>query len=102
MENLINEFNNVYSEDNQDLFYTLCSGMDYDDVLCDYSEYPYLIAYIKTMFADDIEAKRIEFLEANNYDPSERDEEAFTLGLARELENSIKKISINYLNIFQK
>ena len=92
MENLINEFNLLKSEQNEELYFMIACGMDYEDVADEFPQYSNLISMIEGSLGDTITEKRIEFLKSHNGDPSESEEDDFNNDLASELENIIENV----------
>lgn len=92
MTNLINEFNLLKSEQNEELYFMIACGMDYEDVAYEFPQYSNLISMIEGSVGDAITEKRIEFLKSHNGDPSESEEDAFNNELATEIENIIENV----------
>ena len=64
------------------LFFLLCCGMNWNDIIDENEEYKDFISYIKDNFYTKIEKKRNQFLELWDFDPSEYVEENFHTDLA--------------------
>ena len=92
MKNLINEFNLLKSEQNEELYFMIACGIHYEDVAHEFPQYSNLISMIESSVGDDITEKRIEFLKSHNGDPSESEEDTFNNELATELENIIENV----------
>jgi hypothetical protein len=92
MTNLINEFNLLKSEQNEELYFMIACGMDYEDVTAEFPQYSNLINMIYGSLGETITEKRIEFIKAHNGDPLETEEDIFNNELSTEIETIIENV----------
>jgi hypothetical protein len=86
LNSALEQYEQLWDYDNENersnLMFSLCCGMDWNDIMNDNEDYKDFISYIKDNFYTKIEKKRTQFLELWDFDPSEYVEENFHTDLA--------------------
>jgi len=84
LDNINDQYEQLWDNESErsSLFFLLCCGMNWNDIMDENEEYKDFISYIKDKFYTKIEKKRNQFLELWDFDPSEYVEENFHTDLA--------------------
>jgi len=84
LDNINDQYEQLWDNESErsSLFFLLCCGMDWNDIMDENEDYKDFISYIKDNFYTKIEKKRNQFLELWDFDPSEYVEENFHTDLA--------------------
>jgi hypothetical protein len=84
LDNINDQYEQLWDNESErsSLFFLLCCGMNWNDIMHENEEYKDFISYIKDKFYTKIEKKRNQFLELWDFDPSEYVEENFHTDLA--------------------